>query len=198
MRSLISFLSSALATAAFVLGSFIAFDARATSVLPLDLDQIFGKAEHVVHVRAIGNEVRPDPALGAVTVTTFAVLERVKGAGARTFTMRQAGGELDGVAFDFHVPQFDAGREYVVIVPGTSRLGLASPVGLEQGSFAVTAGPAGKEAGNGTDFTLLLSAADRAAATGTGAARRKAPALARGRIDLADFMTLLRAKTAKQ
>jgi hypothetical protein len=165
-------------------------------VVPLDLDQITAHAEHVVHVRCLGNEVRPDAAVGAVTVTTFAVLERVKGAGTRTFTMRQAGGELHGVAIDYHVPRFDVGREYVVFVPAASRLGLASPVGLDQGAFAITAGVAGKEATNGTDFALLLSAADRAAASGSLAARLKGSSSARARMDLDDFLALVRTKAA--
>ena len=197
MRALLSTLSGVAAAATFLWSSCIAFHAAATSVLPLDLDQIATRAQHIAHVHCIGNEVLPDAAVGAVTVTTFAVVERVKGHGAQTFTVRQAGGEIDGVAIDYHVPRFEVGREYVVFVPPASRLGLASPVGLEQGAFAVTHGAAGKEAGNGTDFELLLTAADRAAASGRVAARLKL-ASARGRIELSDFIAILRAKAGAQ
>ncbi len=189
----------AFAAAAAIALSCTALDAAATSVLPLDLDQIVDGARHIAHVRCIGNEVRPDAAVGAVTVTTFTVLDRVKGDRARTFTVRQAGGTLNGVAFDYHVPQFNAGSEYVVFVPAASRLGLASPVGLEQGAFAVGIAATGKkEAGNGTDFAVLLSAADHAAATGNVAARLKVASPARGRMELSDFMTLLKAKAGAQ
>src|SRR5260221_9227653 len=73
------------ATAAFLLSAFAAFNAAATSVIALDLDQIVAAAQHIVHVRCTGNEVRPDAAVGVVTLTTFVVLDRAKGAGTSTF-----------------------------------------------------------------------------------------------------------------
>lgn len=177
--------------------TFAGINALATSVLPLDLDQITAGAQHIVHVRCTKNEVQRDPAIGVVTVTTFVVLDRVKGEGTSTFTVRQPGGELDGIAADYHVPKFSAGSEYVLFMPPTSQLGLASPVGLSQGSFAVLQGPAGKEVGNGRDFASLLSDADRATAIPRVATRLQRTPSERSRLDLTDFMTLLRTKAAK-
>ena len=184
--------------AAFLLSTFGAFNAAASSVLPLDLDQIAAGAQHIVHVRCTRNEVQRDAAIGVVTVTTFDVLDRAKGGGTSTFTVRQAGGELDGIAVNFHVPKFTVGSEYVLFIPPALNLGLASPVGLSQGTFSVVRGPAGNEVGNGRDFATLLSSTDRATAPAKVAARLQRAPSERARLDLTDFMTLLRAKVGTQ
>ncbi len=186
------------AMAALLFSTLGAFNANATSVLPLELDQITAGAQHIVHVRCTGNEVQPDAAIGVVTVTTFVVLDRAKGEATSTFTVRQAGGELNGLAIDYHVPKFRVGNEYVLFMPPASRLGLASPVGLSQGAFAVVQGQAGKEVGNGRDFATLLSSTDRASAPANVAARLQRAPSERARVDLADFMTLVRAKAGTQ
>jgi hypothetical protein len=182
------------AMAGFLLSTLGAFDAGAASVMPMDLDQITAGAQHIVHVRCLRNEVQADPAVGVVTVTTFVVLDRAKGAGASTFTVRQAGGELDGIAVDYHVPKFDVDGEYVLFIPPASKWGLASPVGLSQGAFSVRQGKTGKEVGNGNDFAQLLSSSDRAAAPANVAARLQLAPPERARVDLTDFMMMLRAK----
>ena len=184
--------------AALLISTLAALDAVATSVIPLDLDQITAGAQHIVHVRCIKNEVQADAAVGVVTVTTFDVLERVKGGGASTFKARQIGGELNGIAADFHVPKFTVGSEYVLFMPPASKLGLASPVGLSQGAFAVAQGPAGKEVGNGRDFATILSDTDRATAPAAVTARLQRAAPERRRLNLADFMTMMRAKAGTQ
>jgi hypothetical protein len=174
--------------------ALVAAGAGATSVLPLDLDQMVAGAQHIVHVRCTANEVQADTNVRAVTVTRFVVLDRAKGKGGAAFTVRQAGGELDGVVVDYHVPKFRVGDEYVLFMPASSRIGLASPVGLAQGAFAVVASGAAKEVGNGRDFADLLPFADAAALPPGIAARLQRPRGERVRMDLGDFMTLIRAK----
>lgn len=184
------------ATAVFALSMSGAFDAAATSVLPLGLDEIVAGAKHIVHVRCTSNEVQADPAVGAVTVTTFVVLDRAKGGEGASFTVRQPGGELNGVAIDYHVPKFAVGDEYVLFMPPSSQLGLASPVGLSQGAFAVIPGRAGKEVSNGRDFSQLLSTKDRANARPGIAAQLQLAPSERTRLRLVDFMALLHEKAA--
>ena len=150
------------AIAAFQMSMLGANDAVAASVVPLDLDQIVASAQHIVHVRCTGNLTESDPTVGIVTVSSFVVLDRAKGGAGPTFTVRQAGGELIGLAVDYHVPKFRVDEEYVLFMPAPSRLGLASPVGLSQGAFSVMPGPAGKEVGNGRDFAELLAGSDPA------------------------------------
>ena len=186
------------ATAVLFLSTLGAFNAIATSVIPLDLDQITAGAQNIVHVRCTGNEVQSDPAVGVVTVTTFVELDRAKGSGPPTFVVRQAGGELNGIAVDYHVPKFTVGDEYVLFMPPVSKLGLASPVGLSQGAFSVVQGSAGKEVGNGNDFAALLSSTDRASAGPNLAARMRLAPPERARVDLGEFMTLMRAKAGSK
>jgi hypothetical protein len=149
-------------------------------------------------MRCTGN-VQPDAAVGVVTVTTFAVLDRAKGPQTTsTFTVRQPGGERDGIAIDYRVPKFEVGAEYVLFMPSPSRWGLASPIGLSQGAFSIVHGRAGREVGNGGDIATLLSSDDRAAATGGLAARLKMAQSERSRMDLGDFMALVRAKATRR
>jgi hypothetical protein len=173
-------------------------DAAASSVLPLNLNQIIAGAQHIAHVRCIGNDVAPDATVGVVTVSTFVVLDRARGAGGATFVVRQPGGERQGLVVDYHVPKFRIGDEYVLFVPAASRLGLASPVGFAQGTFAVVPGPAGKTVGNGRDFDELLVGVSQAMVPAGIASRLALPPAQRMRMDLADFMTLVRAGAAKQ
>jgi hypothetical protein len=167
---------------------------QASSVLPLDLDRLVAGAQDIVQVRCTGNVVEPDPAVGAVTVTTFVILDRAKGPTGGTFILRQAGGELDGQVIDFRTPKFRIGDEYVLFVPEASRLGLASPVGLSQGVFGVAPTAAGKDVGNGRDFAALLPGGDASKLPPGIAARMQQPERERSRVDLGDFMALLRAK----
>ena len=86
----------------------------------------------------------------------------------------------------------------MLFMPSPSRWGLASPVGLAQGAFSVMPGRGGKEVGNGRDIAALLSSGDQAAATGRLAARLALPPTERSRMDLPDFMALVRAKAARR
>lgn len=182
------------AIAAFQISVLGALDAVAASVIPMDLDQIVAGAQHIVHVRCTGNVVQADPDVGIVTVTSFVVLDRAKGGAGATFTVRQAGGELLGLAVDYHVPKFRDGEEYVLFMPAASRLGLASPVGLSQGAFSVMPGASGKEVGNGRDFAELLAGVDPASVPPGMAARLKQEPHARSRMELGEFMSVTRAK----
>ena len=172
---------------------------NASSVLPVNLDQLVAGARDIVHVRCIGNQVQSDPLVGVATVTAFEVLDRPKGAPAPTLSIRQAGGELDGLVVDFRVPKFKVGNEYVLFMPAPSAAGLASPVGLAQGVFGVVAGQSGKQVGNGQDLTQVLTGTAAASmpgvGTGSGPAAPPPPQL---HMDLGDFMALARARTAQK
>jgi hypothetical protein len=183
-------------TMVFQLSLLATHGAGAASVVPLDLDQIIAGAQHIVHVRCTGNVVQADPEVGIVTISDFVVLDRAKGGAEPTFTVRQAGGELLGLAVDYHVPKFRVGEEYVLFMPAPSRLGLASPVGLSQGAFSVLPGAGGKEVGNGRDFAELLAGVDPARIPPRMAARLKQESRARARADLGEFMALTRSKAA--
>ena len=187
-------LKALVALAAFQISLLGGSDALAASVAPLNLDQIVAGAKHIVHVRCTGNVAEADPDVGVVTVTSFIVLDRAKGGDEPIFTVRQIGGELDGLVVHYHVPKFTVGEEYVLFMPASSRLGLASPVGLSQGAFSVLPGAAGKEVGNGRDFGELLAGTDAASVPARPAARLKHGGPARSTMNLDEVMALSREK----
>jgi hypothetical protein len=191
-------LKAMLALAAFQISLLGAGAVLAASVAPLTLDQIVAGAAHIVLVRCTANVVQSDPDVGVVTITSFVVLDRAKGGEASTFTIRQVGGELNGLAVDYHVPKFSVDGEYVLFMPVSSQLGLASPVGLSQGAFSVLPGAAGKEVGNGRDFGELLLGTDAARVPPRMAARLNRGGQARSRMDLDEFMALSREKAGTQ
>jgi hypothetical protein len=182
------------ALAAFLFVTLLSIHAHAASVVPLDIDQITAAAQHVVHVRCTGNAVEPDSLAGVATVTTFEVLDRAKGPNNRRLVVRQPGGELNGIAVNYHVPTFTVGEEYVLFMPAPSKAGLASPVGLAQGVFTVARGQAGTVVGNGRDFAEMLPSADPASVPEGIRARLQLAAPERKQMALADFMVMLRNK----
>jgi len=147
------------ATALLLLASIV--PAHATSVLPLDLDQLIDRSTSVIHARAVANRTERDAATGfVVTYTTFEVAEALKGRVGSTHTIKQLGGSLPGEEMHFHamgIPDFVVGREYVVFLAGVSAIGFSSPIGLFQGRFTVTTAGDTKRASNGRLDDLPLT-----------------------------------------
>ena len=132
--------------------------------------------------------------VGVATVTTFQVLDRAKGSAGQLLTVRQAGGARNGQVVDFHVPKFKPGDEYVLFMPAPSAAGLASPVGLMQGTFGVSRTAAGRQVGNGRDFAQLLPGSAIPATPEIVGSRTQIAPSSQSRMDLGDFMTIVRAK----
>ncbi|HEB81879.1 MAG TPA: hypothetical protein ENJ11_03345 [Gammaproteobacteria bacterium] len=132
--------------------------AGATSLLPLSLEQVSSRADLIFYGEVISNEVRKDPvSRQIVTFTQFRVLELVKGqvngAEGKTHTIKQLGGSLPGSRQRLMVhgiPVFVPDKQYVVFLPKPSQLGFCSPLGLHQGSFAVTQRNGERIIGNGS------------------------------------------------
>lgn len=119
--------------------------ASATSILPVSLEQLSTRAALIFYGRVISNESRKDEQSGRIaTFTEFEVIDLIKGKTGATHTIKQIGGHLKDSGTIVHiygVPEFLTGKEYVVFLPGKSRLGFSSPLGLQQGSFdVITAG----------------------------------------------------------
>lgn len=132
--------------------------ARATTVLPLSLDDIVGTSAVAFEGTCLENRTERDTATNlAVTYTTFAVHDVIKGDPGTTYTIKQVGGELpQGLAFKVRgVPTFAPGEDYVVFLAGISDKGFSSPIGLSQGRFTVHQGASGREVSNGRDFREL-------------------------------------------
>jgi hypothetical protein len=110
-------------------------------VKPLTLDEVTAESKHVVHAVVTRVTAGRDDAGVPATWTTLEVVETLKGARERSFTIKQYGvatpladGTLTRVA---GMPTYEVGEEVVLFLRDASRRGFTSPVGLGQGSYRV-------------------------------------------------------------
>lgn len=115
--------------------------ASATSVLPVNLEQLSTRASLIFYGTVISNEVKKDQQSGRIaTFTEFEVIDLIKGETGKTHTIKQIGGHLKETNTIVHihgVPEYVIGNKYIVFLPDKSKLGFSSPLGLQQGSFDV-------------------------------------------------------------
>jgi len=126
--------------------------ARADVVRAFNLVKLQRSAAAVLHGRCLSAREISEGVSVPYTEYEFEVLEAVKGCRGKngkvleTITVRHAGTTKpwlreDGIRvlpLDFGVPQYQVGEEFVLFLTRESRLGLCSPVGLQQGKFLVT------------------------------------------------------------
>ncbi len=129
----------------------------ATSVRSITLEQLSTRAKIIFYGEAISNEVKKDSQSGRLaTFTQFKILEPIKGETKTFHTIKQIGGsdESSTIRRRIHgVPKFTVGKQYVVFLPGKSKLGFSSPLGLQQGSFSVTKVNGENIVSNGRDLS---------------------------------------------
>lgn len=145
---------------ALCLGLVAAVSARASSVLPLDLDRIVGDSTAAFQGTVTGMRSERDPQSGLiVTYVDFRVDDALKGPVGDSYTLKQVGGRLpDGESYRVDgVPSYVVGESYVVFLTSPSSIGLSSPVGLSQGRFRIAPGAAGPEVSNGRDFREMTA-----------------------------------------
>ncbi len=134
-----------------------AFNAAATSVLPISLEQLSMRASLIFHAEVISNQVKRDTQSRQIaTYTEFKIIDAIKGSIGTTHTIKQIGGQLENsnVALKIHgVPSFQVGKDYVVFLPAKSTLGFSSPLGLHQGSFSVSIVDGEQVVSNGNNLT---------------------------------------------
>lgn len=114
----------------------------ATSLLPINLEQLSTRASLIFYGTVIANQVKKDVQSGHIaTFTEFKVIDLIKGNAAGKHTIKQIGGHLkeNNIALRVHgVPEYEIGKHYVIFLPEKSSLGFSSPLGLHQGSFSVS------------------------------------------------------------
>ena len=118
----------------------IATAIRATTLARMSLDQLAAAADAVARVRCAGAESRWEN--GAIwTVTTFDVVESMKGALPPQVTVRLPGGRVGHLTAAVDgTPKFNAGDEAVVFLE-RSRAGGFSVAGWVEGTFRITRDP---------------------------------------------------------
>ena len=193
-------------TAFFALFCALALSASAyaATVLPLGLERLHGDAKLIFLGECLTNSVQLDQQSGrVVTYTTFEVLETYKGNLGRSHTIKQIGGNLPEAGLSVKipgVPQFEAGKRYVVFLPPASDLGFSSPVGLNQGMFTLKTDARGVQtASNGRDVGELMEnipnkMPSRVASKLSTLSKKELPANAKARaeIHLDDLRIILR------
>ena len=70
------------------------------------------------------------------TEYTFNILTGIKGVDGNTVKLRQLG-KANGVGSIIGMPNYEKGHKYIIFLRNESRYGLASPIGLGQGTFQV-------------------------------------------------------------
>lgn len=122
--------------------AILALPARASQVRPVNLEEMTTSAASIFSGTVLDVTETLDPGIGrAITLVTFEVDRVAKGDIGSALTVRMLGGESGNVA---GVPSFRPGDDVVLFLYGNSDLGLASPVGLGQGRFAVTTDKEGR------------------------------------------------------
>jgi hypothetical protein len=138
------------------LATLPAFAQRGAITLPRNLDELTDRAQDIVRGTVTDARVEKHPELSNLDtiVITLRVSETLKGAVRDTYMFRQYIWDLrdrDDVA------GYRKGQELLLLMNGSSRYGLTSPVGLEQGRFRIQRDRSGREvATNGTGNLRLF------------------------------------------
>ncbi len=121
-------------------GLFACGLAAASTVRPLNIEQLTQHAGRIVAGRCTGVQVVRDARLGAdVTIVTVRVDDVLKGTAAPTLAIRHVGGSggAPGTTAVAGMPAIAPGQHVVLFLYPESASGLTSPVGLGQGRFVV-------------------------------------------------------------
>jgi len=111
---------------------------RATTLARLSLDQLTAAADAVARVRCVSVESRWENG-GIWTVTTFGVVETIKGALPVQITVRLPGGRVGHLTASVDgTPKFIAGEEAVVFLEQYSGGLQVEPAPARAGGFTVT------------------------------------------------------------
>jgi hypothetical protein len=125
------------------------------------------EADVIVHGNVISAKVEPHPQFKNLTTVliTMDVVETLKGKTGKTFQFRQY---VWDIRDELDAAKYAKGQELLLLLGPVSQYGLTSPIGLEQGRFAVQRDSSGQPvAVNGKgNAGLFLATADRSRAQG--------------------------------
>jgi hypothetical protein len=167
---------------------------------PMNLARLVDESENVVLARVVAVTTEPHPQFQNLNtaVVTLEVSEALKGTPGAQLTFRQY---LGGAAGGKSSSGYNVGEEIVLMLRKPSEAGLTSPVGFEQGLFAVQRDAAGNRiVRNGAGNTGLFDGID---ASSPGLKARLAPPLQSmvaqhhgGPISYEQFKSVVRAQIA--
>jgi hypothetical protein len=143
---------------------------RATSIVPMSVEELAAKSQTVVEGRALEQWSQWDTNEHLIyTYTRFAVTQRLKGASAETIVVRQMGGSAGGYTqIVSGVRHWQTGDEAVLFLrPSVANDGSMAVVGLMQGNFQMTRANGVVSVNNGVPAVSMIK--EGSASTFTGA-----------------------------
>lgn len=161
------------------------FEGRATSVRAMEIDEVVRAAGQIFYGRVTTVRTGVVPGMDVpYTEYTFEVSEWVRGGSGQTVTIRQVGSGR-GAAVP-GLPSYKKGQEVVLCLHAPSRIGLTSPVGIQQGYYPVVRQVGGERA---VQLGSMSASVGRMRAALKGSA---APAVPEEQVSLTDFLLVLR------
>lgn len=130
---------------------------RGAITRPNTLEQLTAESTLAVHGFIVASKVEPHPDLPSLStvVVDINVVDVLKGSAAKHVTFRQY---IWDIRDRMDASGYRKGQEVVLLLGPESKLGLRSPVGLEQGKFRIFKAPDGKQmAVNGTGNRSLFT-----------------------------------------
>jgi hypothetical protein len=122
---------------------------RGALVEPRNLGELVAQSETIVRGYVVSAKVQPHPELSnlSTVVVTLRVAETLKGESRETLTFRQF---IWDIRDRMDAARYRKGQYLLLLMNPTTRYGLTSPAGLEQGRFRISRDAAGREvASNG-------------------------------------------------
>lgn len=129
---------------------------RGAMTLPRNLEQLTASAADIVRGTVLSARVEKHPELPNLdtVVVTLRLSDTLKGSARTTFTFRQY---IWDIRDRKDAAGYFKGSEYVLLLNASSRYGLTSPAGMEQGRFRVLRNSEGRQvAVNGRGNTSLM------------------------------------------
>jgi hypothetical protein len=133
---------------------------RGALTVPRNLEQLTDRAADIVRGTVLSARVERHPDLGNLDtlVVKLRVSDAIKGTASGTFTFRQY---IWDIRDRTDAAGYLKGREYVLLLNASSRYGLTSPAGMEQGRFRILRDAEGRQmAINGRGNVSLLRGVD--------------------------------------
>jgi hypothetical protein len=117
---------------------------RGAVVHPAGLAELTDRAQTIIRARVVSARIEPHPQLTNLqtVVLTLAVKEAYKGNPASTLTIRQF---VWDVRDKKDAMGYRKGEEYILFLNPTTKYGLTSTTGLDQGRFPISTDSAGNE-----------------------------------------------------
>ena len=183
-----------------VLFAMPAIAQRGALTVPRNLEQLTDRASDIVRGTVVSAHVEKHPELANLdtVVVTLRLTETLKGSAQGSFTFRQF---IWDVRDRQDAAGYRKGQDLLLLMIASSRYGLSSPAGLEQGRFRIERDRKGREVAiNGTGNFKLFDGLDAGTKSAVTLSSRQASLVAKhrkGPVEAAELTAMIRAFAGK-